>query len=84
METRSHKLLRTGFCFGGKPIPFRGMRITDECSACGKCLEGCSFKAIYQNDDQVIIDLTKCDVCGDCYTICPSNAIEIVIEDPPK
>jgi ferredoxin len=84
MENRSHKLLRTGFCFGGKPIPFRGMRITDECSACGKCLEGCSFKAIYQNDDRYIIDPAKCDVCGDCYTICPSNAIEIVIEDPPK
>ena len=36
------------------------------------------------NDDQFIVDQSKCDVCGDCYTICPSNAVEIVIEDPPK
>jgi ferredoxin len=83
MEHRSHKLLRTSFCFGGKQIPYRGMRITDECIACGECREGCSFKAIYQDDDdQFIIDNTKCDVCGDCYTICPSDAIDIVLDEP--
>ncbi len=83
MEHRDHKLLRTGFSFGGKPIPFRGVRITEECIACGECQERCSFKAIDQQDDQFIIDHAKCDVCGDCYTICPSHAIEIVIDDPP-
>jgi ferredoxin len=82
MEHRFHKLLRTGFCFGGKNTPLRGVRITEECIACGECEENCSFKAIYQHDEQFIIDHTKCDVCGDCYTICPSNAIEIVIDDP--
>ena len=82
MEHRSHKLLRTGFSFGGKHIPFRGVRISDECMACGECLENCSFKAIYQKNEHYMIDHTKCDVCGDCYTICPADAIEIVIEDP--
>jgi ferredoxin len=82
MEHRSHKLLRTGFSFGGRQIPLRGMRITEECTACGECREGCSFKAIDQDGDTFIIDHTKCDVCGDCYTICPNDAIEIVIEDP--
>jgi ferredoxin len=82
MENRSHKLRRTGFCFGGKRIPFRGVRITEECIACGECLKNCSFKAICQNDEQFRIDPTKCDVCGNCYTICPAGAIEIVIEDP--
>jgi ferredoxin len=82
MEHRSHKLLRTGFCYGGKYIPFRGVRITEECIACGECREKCSFKAIYQRDEMFIIDPTKCDVCGDCYTICPSGAIEIVIDGP--
>ncbi len=81
MEHRSHKLLRTEFSFGGKQIPFRGMRITEDCIACGECQEGCSFKAIYQRDGQYIIDHAKCDVCGDCYIICPSDAIEIVIEE---
>ncbi|MBW1872958.1 MAG: 4Fe-4S binding protein [Deltaproteobacteria bacterium] len=82
MELRSHKLLRTEFSFGGKQIPFRGVRITEECTACGECQEGCSFKAIYRQDGQFIIDHTKCDVCGDCYVICPAGAIEIVIDDP--
>jgi len=81
MEHRNHKLLRTGFSFGGKRIPFRGVRITEECIACGECQERCSFKAISQHDEQFIIDHTRCDVCGDCYTICPANAVEIVIDD---
>lgn len=81
MEYRSHKLLRTPFSFGGKHIPFRGVRITEECIAFGECLERCSFKAIYQDNDQYIINHTKCDVCGDCYTICPNDAVEIVIDE---
>ena len=81
MEHRSHKLLRTGFSFGGKPVPFRGVRITEKCIACGECQEGCSFKAIYQQDEQFFIDHAKCDVCGDCYTICQAGAIEIVVDD---
>ena len=84
MEHRSHKLQRTGFCFGGKNLPFRGVRITEECVACGECQKRGSFKAIFQRDQQFMIDHSKCDVCGDCYTICPSNAVEIVIDAPPK
>ncbi len=82
MEHRPHKLLRTAFCFGGMRIPFRGVRITDRCIDCGKCLERCSFKAIYQEGERCVIDHDKCDVCGDCYTICPVGAVEIVIEAP--
>lgn len=82
MEYRSHKILRTGFCFGGKHIPLRGVRITEKCNACGDCQEKCSFKAIYKHDERLIIDQTICDLCGDCYMICPTNAVEIVIDDP--
>lgn len=81
MERRSHKLLRTGFCFGGIHIPFRGVRITDNCISCGDCMERCSFKAIYKSGEQYVIDHNKCDVCGDCYTICPEGAVDIVIDD---
>ncbi len=83
MEQRSHKLLRTGFSFGGLEAPRRGMRITDACTACGECLEGCTFKAISLQDGRFVIDPARCDVCGDCYTVCPSDAVEIVIEAPP-
>lgn len=81
MEHRSHKLLRTYFSFGGQEIPFQGMRITEACIGCGECMEKCSFKAISQDEDTFVIDRAKCDVCGDCYTVCPSDAVEIVIED---
>lgn len=81
MEHRSHKLLRTGFSFGGRQIPFRGVRITEACIAWGECREACTFKAIDQQEDQYVIDHAKCDVCGDCYTICPNEAVEIVVDD---
>jgi ferredoxin len=82
MEHRSHKILRTGFCFGGRRIPFRGVRITEACVACGECLERCSFKAIYQSEGRFLIDHARCDVCGDCFMICPTRAVEIVIGEP--
>jgi ferredoxin len=82
MEHRSHKLLRTGFCFGGAHIPTSGVRITEACVGCGECRERCSFKAIDQRDERFVIDNTKCDVCGDCYIVCPADAIEIIARDP--
>ena len=81
MEHRPHKLLRTRFGFGGQEIPFQGMRITQDCIGCGACMDACSFKAISLEEGAFEIDPAKCDVCGDCYTVCPNSAIEIVIEE---
>jgi ferredoxin len=78
MEQRSHKLLRTSFSIGDAPIPLHGVRITEECTGCGQCLEKCSFKAIYLDSGKYVIDHDKCDVCGDCYIVCPARAVEIV------
>lgn len=80
MKVRGHKLLRTPFSFGGMEIPFRGMRITEECIGCGECFENCTFKAICQEENMYRIDNSKCDVCGDCTTVCPVEAIESVTE----
>ncbi len=82
MKNRDHKLLRKPFAFGGQSIPRRGVRITDDCIACGQCEEKCSFKAINQHGDTYVIDQNRCDVCGDCYIVCPANAVEIVNEAP--
>ena len=81
-EHRSHKLLRKSFCFGNRRIPFRGVRINNDCTACGECFERCSFKAVCRDNERFTIDHGKCDVCGDCYTACPVDAVEIVIEAP--
>lgn len=81
MERRSHKLLRTGFCYGGAQIPFRGVRISEACSACGHCAERCSFKAIDQREGRFVIDPAKCDVCGDCWVVCPVGAVDVIRGD---
>ena len=82
MEHRDHKLLRTAFSYGGSLVPFRGMRIGEDCIACGECMQGCSFKAISMEGDRYVIDSAKCDVCGDCYNVCPADAVEVLIEAP--
>lgn len=81
MKLRSHKLQRTLFNFGGIESPFRGVRITEDCVACRSCIDKCSFKAIHQEGDEYKIDNSRCDVCGDCYNVCPVDAIEIVAFD---
>lgn len=81
MEKRDHKLKRTRFTFGAMEYPFRGVRISDGCINCGECFEKCSFKAISESAGQYLIDPTRCDVCGDCYTVCPANAIEVFNKD---
>jgi ferredoxin len=79
MEQRSHKLLRVPFSYGGAEVPFQGVRIADNCTSCGLCEGKCSFKAIHRNGDRFTIDMTKCDVCGDCSIVCPAGAIEVVM-----
>jgi len=81
MEKRDHKLKRTRFTIGGMAYPFRGVRILDDCIGCGECYEGCSFKAISESAGKYVIDSSRCDVCGDCSTICPANAIEVTNKD---
>lgn len=78
MKNRDHKLLRTPLSFGGMVIPFRGVRITEECVGCGDCIKTCTFKAIYQDGDKFKINHEKCDVCGDCTITCLVDAVEAV------
>lgn len=76
MENRPHKLLRTSFAFGVQQSLARGVRITEKCISCGKCMKKCSFKAITEENGTYRIDPVRCDVCGDCYMACPAEAIE--------
>jgi NAD-dependent dihydropyrimidine dehydrogenase PreA subunit len=48
-------------------------KITDECLACGSCLDACPNEAIIEGDVYSISD--ECADCGLCVDECPTGAI---------
>ncbi|MDD4237211.1 MAG: 4Fe-4S binding protein [Desulfotomaculaceae bacterium] len=49
-------------------------KITDECLACGACIDSCPVEAISEGDIYKI-DPAKCESCGACADACPTGAI---------
>ena len=49
-------------------------KITDECVACGTCVDECPSEAIKEGDIYEI-DQELCTECGTCVDACPSDAI---------
>lgn len=48
-------------------------KITDECLACGSCLDSCPNEAIVEGDVYSINE--SCAECGLCVDECPTGAI---------
>ena len=48
--------------------------ITDDCTACGTCIDECPVDAIAEGDIYVI-DPDVCTDCGSCADVCPVEAI---------
>ena len=48
--------------------------ITDDCIACGLCLEECPVEAISEGEDKYVINPILCTDCGSCADICPVEA----------
>ena len=48
--------------------------ITDECTACGECIEECAFDAISEGDIYTI-DADLCTDCAACEPVCAVEAI---------
>ena len=67
--------LRQRFSFGGTQVSPSGNRITDDCTACGLCLDACPMGIITEGDIYQI-DRSRCLECGSCEEICPDNAVE--------
>ncbi|MDR0832827.1 MAG: 4Fe-4S binding protein [Candidatus Symbiothrix sp.] len=49
-------------------------QITDDCIACGTCIDECPVSAISEGDIYKI-DPSICSECGTCIDVCPSGAI---------
>jgi ferredoxin len=57
---------------------------TDECSACGTCLERCQIEAIVEGDDFNRVGLDRCIGCGLCVPTCPVEAVTMVAKADAK
>lgn len=63
--------------------PLEGVyiEVTDDCNACGTCLETCIFDAIVIENGRAR-HTAQCRACGRCVTYCPQDAVKISIENP--
>ncbi len=56
------------------------MEITNDCTACGTCMDYCLYKAITIEDGKAVHN-DMCIQCGRCATNCPSQAIKMSLEN---
>ncbi len=57
----------------------RGKTVSKACSvgciACKACVKACPEEAITMDDKLAVIDLDKCNDCGECVPVCPPGTI---------
>ncbi len=46
------------------------------CIRCYSCEAACTVQAISHNDDNVVVDGTKCEFCMACIPVCPTGSID--------
>ena len=57
--------------------PFKQHLIDPEiCIRCYTCEMTCPVQAIEHDDNNVIVDATKCNFCMDCIPVCPTGSID--------
>ena len=50
--------------------------ISDDCVACGTCIDECPVAAISAGD-KYTINADECKECGTCASVCPSEVISL-------
>lgn len=51
---------------------------TEECSACGICIDACPNGTLELTDDAAqVVSEDNCDGCGTCAEECPMSCIEV-------
>lgn len=66
---------QTGFALGGDETVKRGYYVTDKCIGCKLCCSKCPQKCIDISTKQVVIRQNNCLHCGNCFTVCPAEAV---------
>ncbi len=51
--------------------------VTNECSACGTCVDACPVSVISIKEQKAVIEMEKCIACNNCLGSCPESAIEM-------
>lgn len=59
-----------------KAQPGFAVRITDECTGCGFCVQEFECPALSVEDGRAVIEGSLCIGCGVCAQVCPRKAIE--------
>ncbi|MFX1380625.1 MAG: glycyl-radical enzyme activating protein [Promethearchaeota archaeon] len=69
--------LRCKWCSNPESInPFPELFLRkDRCDQCKQCIEVCSPKAIFFENEKIQINRSKCDMCMKCIEICPLEVI---------
>lgn len=57
---------------------------SEDCVACGVCIEECPVGAISMNGDGAVIDERTCIRCGKCHDVCPQDAVRHDSERIPQ
>lgn len=55
----------------------KSLQIADWCTKCGACVKKCDHKALRLEIEGVIIDRSKCVLCGYCAAVCPEFCIKV-------
>ena len=46
------------------------------CIRCYTCENTCPIQAIEHDDNNVVVDASKCNFCMDCIPVCPTGSID--------
>lgn len=58
--------------------------ITDNCTACGTCVDSCPISIISLQNQKAEINLEKCIACNNCMSNCPESAIGLDSDSLPE
>ena len=54
--------------------------IAENCTGHMKCMRSCPTQAIRIKNQKAVISEDLCVDCGNCFSVCPSQAIAIVVD----